>query len=167
ARSRLPRARPSDAARRGGSPESRARRRERAGRAVRRLATHVPAAPRGARGERPRAEREGGTPAHLPPGAAPAGRGRVLDARAPTGLGSPAGPARRLPPATPGRGRPSMSRTARPIDIDPDLDLVLERVVDVPPHLVWKAWTEPRHLKEWFAPRPWTITDVELDLRPG
>lgn len=60
-----------------------------------------------------------------------------------------------------------MSRTARPIDIDPALDLVLERVVDVPPHLVWKAWTEPRHLKEWFAPRPWTITDVELDLRPG
>jgi uncharacterized protein YndB with AHSA1/START domain len=51
--------------------------------------------------------------------------------------------------------------------IDPKLDLVLERVVDVPPALVWKAWTEPEHLKQWFAPQPWKITECELDLRPG
>ncbi len=29
---------------------------------------------------------------------------------------------------------------------DPRLDLVLERVVDVPRELVWKAWTTPQHL---------------------
>lgn len=50
---------------------------------------------------------------------------------------------------------------------DPELDLVLERVIDVPPELIWKAWTDPEHLKRWFAPRPWSITDVEIDLRPG
>ncbi len=50
---------------------------------------------------------------------------------------------------------------------DPELDLVLERVVPVPPGLVWKAWTEPEHLKKWFVPQPWTITEVQLDLRPG
>ena len=50
---------------------------------------------------------------------------------------------------------------------DPELDLVLERIVPVPPDLVWKAWTEPEHLKEWFVPKPWTISEVELDLRPG
>lgn len=50
---------------------------------------------------------------------------------------------------------------------DPELDLVLERVVDVPPELVWEAWTTPEHLKHWFVPRPWTITEVEIDLRPG
>lgn len=50
---------------------------------------------------------------------------------------------------------------------DPDRDLFIERVVDVPPRLVWRAWTEPEHLKRWFTPRPWQTTEVELDLRPG
>ena len=50
---------------------------------------------------------------------------------------------------------------------DPKLDLVLERVVDISPELVWKAWTEPEHIKHWFAPRPWSITACEVDLRPG
>lgn len=51
--------------------------------------------------------------------------------------------------------------------IDPKLDLVLERRAPVSPELVWKAWTKPEHLRQWFAPRPWTITECELDLRPG
>jgi uncharacterized protein YndB with AHSA1/START domain len=51
--------------------------------------------------------------------------------------------------------------------IDPNLDLVLERVIDVPPRLVWEAWTKPEHLKKWFAPKPWTVTEVEVDHRPG
>jgi uncharacterized protein YndB with AHSA1/START domain len=50
---------------------------------------------------------------------------------------------------------------------DPALDLVLERIVDVPRELVWKAWTEPEHLKKWFTPAPWTTVDCEIDLRPG
>lgn len=50
---------------------------------------------------------------------------------------------------------------------DPTLDLVLERVVDVPPHLVWRAWTEPEHLVRWFAPRPYETIACEIDLRPG
>src|SRR5579862_2480847 len=50
---------------------------------------------------------------------------------------------------------------------DPNLDLVLERVVDVPPTLVWKAWTQPEHLKKWFTPAPWKTPDCEIDLRPG
>jgi len=51
--------------------------------------------------------------------------------------------------------------------IDPKLDLVLERVVDVPKELVWTAWTTPEHIKHWFVPRPWSITACEIDLRPG
>ncbi|WP_425450099.1 SRPBCC family protein [Virgifigura deserti] len=53
------------------------------------------------------------------------------------------------------------------IKIDPKLDLVLERDIDVPVELVWKAWTTPEHLREWFVPKPWTIASCELDLRPG
>jgi uncharacterized protein YndB with AHSA1/START domain len=50
---------------------------------------------------------------------------------------------------------------------DPDLDLVLERTVDVPKELVWKAWTTPEIMKKWFAPAPWTTVDCEIDPRPG
>ena len=56
--------------------------------------------------------------------------------------------------------------TERP-EINPKLDLVLERVVDVRPELVWKAWTQPEHLKKWFTPAPWQTVDCEIDLRPG
>ena len=52
-------------------------------------------------------------------------------------------------------------------EFDPKRDLKLERDVDVPAELVWKAWTEPEHMREWFVPKPWTITSVEIDLRPG
>jgi uncharacterized protein YndB with AHSA1/START domain len=46
-------------------------------------------------------------------------------------------------------------------------DLVLERTLDAPIDLVWKAYTDPEHLKQWFAPKPYKITECELDLRPG
>jgi len=50
---------------------------------------------------------------------------------------------------------------------DPKLDLALERVVDVPPSLVWAAWTTPEYVKQWFTPAPWRTVDCEIDLRPG
>lgn len=46
-------------------------------------------------------------------------------------------------------------------------DLVLERTLDAPIDLLWKAYTDPDHLKQWFAPRPYQISECELDLRPG
>lgn len=51
--------------------------------------------------------------------------------------------------------------------IDPDRDLVLERVVDVPVAAVWAAWTTPAHLMKWFTPAPWRIVACDVDLRPG
>src|ERR1700757_2562428 len=50
---------------------------------------------------------------------------------------------------------------------DPKLDLLLERIVDVPRELVWMAWTTPEHVKKWFTPAPWATVDCEIDLRPG
>lgn len=50
---------------------------------------------------------------------------------------------------------------------DPALDLELKREVAVPPHLVWRAWTEPALLTQWFTPAPWRTTHCEIDLRPG
>ena len=50
---------------------------------------------------------------------------------------------------------------------DPRLDLNFERVVDLPPALIWAAWTEPEHLTHWFTPVPWKTVECEIDLRPG
>jgi uncharacterized protein YndB with AHSA1/START domain len=47
------------------------------------------------------------------------------------------------------------------------LDLVLERTIDAPVDLVWKAYTDAEHLKRGFAPRPYEITECDLDLKPG
>jgi uncharacterized protein YndB with AHSA1/START domain len=52
-------------------------------------------------------------------------------------------------------------------NINPELDLYFERVVDVPPEQVWKAWTVPEHMLPWFCPLPWKTVEAEIDLRPG
>lgn len=57
--------------------------------------------------------------------------------------------------------------TFTPHVLDRELDLELDREVDVPPALVWKAWTTPDLLKEWFTPKPYETTHCEIDLRPG
>ena len=50
---------------------------------------------------------------------------------------------------------------------DPDLDLVLERTLPVPPARVWAAWTDPALLVQWFTPAPWKTVSADLDVRPG
>jgi uncharacterized protein YndB with AHSA1/START domain len=48
-----------------------------------------------------------------------------------------------------------------------DLELVIARLIDAPRASLFRAWTEPELMKQWFAPRPWTLSKVETDLRPG
>ncbi|AHZ85442.1 SRPBCC family protein [Bdellovibrio bacteriovorus] len=53
------------------------------------------------------------------------------------------------------------------MNIDPKLDLVLERVLDLTPEQVWKGWTTPEILTKWFCPEPWKTIEAEVDLKPG
>src|SRR5262249_31712101 len=115
-----------------------------------------------ARGERAGALAQARPRAHAAARAPAAAARRALAARAARALGAPTRSARRISQ----RAREGGDMTAA-ADFDPDRDLVLERVVDVPPQLVWKAWTQPEHLVKWFAPKPWTTVDCEIDLRPG
>jgi uncharacterized protein YndB with AHSA1/START domain len=45
--------------------------------------------------------------------------------------------------------------------------LVITREFDAPPDLVWKAWTEPERMMQWWGPRNFTAPVVKLDLRVG
>jgi uncharacterized protein YndB with AHSA1/START domain len=46
-------------------------------------------------------------------------------------------------------------------------ELVLTRLIDAPREKLFRCWTEPKLLKQWFAPLPYTITHAELDVRSG
>lgn len=46
-------------------------------------------------------------------------------------------------------------------------ELVLSRVIDSPREKLYRCWTEPALLKQWFVPKPWTIAKAEVDVRPG
>ena len=50
---------------------------------------------------------------------------------------------------------------------DPTRDLVLERTIAVTPERVWRAWTDPALLVQWFTPAPFKTVAAEIDVRPG
>ena len=59
-----------------------------------------------------------------------------------------------------------MARNDMP-QADGRLDLTLTRFIDAPRALVWKAWTDPEHLKKWWTPAPYTTPVCEMDVRTG
>jgi uncharacterized protein YndB with AHSA1/START domain len=46
-------------------------------------------------------------------------------------------------------------------------DFVISRVFDAPRALVWKVFTEPERMKEWWGPKGFTVISSKMDLRPG
>jgi uncharacterized protein YndB with AHSA1/START domain len=48
-----------------------------------------------------------------------------------------------------------------------DRELGFTRIIDAPPALLYRCWTEPELIKQWFTPRPWTTPVVETDVRAG
>lgn len=53
------------------------------------------------------------------------------------------------------------------MELDPELDLVLTRDLNAPREILFKCWTTPEHLMQWFVPKPHKVTACELDVRPG
>ena len=48
-----------------------------------------------------------------------------------------------------------------------DRELVLTRLIDAPRETLYRCWTEPALMKQWFAPKPYETPIVEVDVRPG
>ena len=46
-------------------------------------------------------------------------------------------------------------------------ELVLDRVIEAPRAAVWRCWTEPDLLVQWFTPAQWTTKSADMDVRAG
>ena len=60
------------------------------------------------------------------------------------------------------------ARTGNSAERDEDARaLVTTRVYDAPRELVFAAWSDPRHLAQWWGPNGFTTTTHAFDMRPG
>ncbi len=48
-----------------------------------------------------------------------------------------------------------------------ETEFLITRVFNAPRKLVWKAFTEPERLEQWWGPRGFTTRVHKLELRPG
>jgi len=48
-----------------------------------------------------------------------------------------------------------------------DRELSISRVLNAPRELVWKVWTEPDHIKNWWGPNGFTNTIFKMEVKPG
>jgi uncharacterized protein YndB with AHSA1/START domain len=46
-------------------------------------------------------------------------------------------------------------------------EFVISRTFEAPRERVWKAWTNPEDMKQWWGPKGSTILDCKIDLRLG
>jgi uncharacterized protein YndB with AHSA1/START domain len=54
-----------------------------------------------------------------------------------------------------------------PGQLPTEREVVVTRVFDAPRSLVFKVWTEPKHMQRWFGPKTFTNPVCEVDLRVG
>ena len=61
-----------------------------------------------------------------------------------------------------------MNMTAKnPVKKTAGQEIIITRVFDAPRSLVFQAWTDPKHLAQWWGPRGFTNPRCEIDVRPG
>src|SRR4051812_20636889 len=46
-------------------------------------------------------------------------------------------------------------------------EISMTRIFDAPRELVFKAWSDPEHLAQWWGPKDFTNTFHEFDWQPG
>ena len=53
------------------------------------------------------------------------------------------------------------------MNLDPETDLTFTRTLSAPRDLLWECWTTPRHVMQFFMPKPHKLEGCEIDLRAG
>lgn len=60
-----------------------------------------------------------------------------------------------------------MGNATSSVPTQDDRTIVITRVFNAPRDLVWRVWTEPAHIAQWWGPKGFTTRVEEMDLRPG
>lgn len=45
--------------------------------------------------------------------------------------------------------------------------LQIDRTLHAPRAAVWRCWSEPELLKQWYCPKPWGVSQAQIELQPG
>jgi len=61
----------------------------------------------------------------------------------------------------------TLDRLGESVEDTSDREMLITRVVDAPRELLWKIWTEPEHIKEWWGPNGFTNTIKKMDVVQG
>jgi uncharacterized protein YndB with AHSA1/START domain len=61
----------------------------------------------------------------------------------------------------------SLDRLGELVEDTSEREMKITRVVDAPRELLWKIWTDPEHIKEWWGPNGFTNTIHQFNLAPG
>jgi uncharacterized protein YndB with AHSA1/START domain len=60
-----------------------------------------------------------------------------------------------------------MSKENLPANDKANRELMIERLLDAPRELVWKVWTDPEHIKNWWGPDGFTNTIHKMEVKPN
>jgi len=59
------------------------------------------------------------------------------------------------------------TKTTSKLSLPSDREIVGSRIMDAPPELVFKAYTDPELIPRWWGPRRYATTVDKMDVRPG
>jgi uncharacterized protein YndB with AHSA1/START domain len=48
-----------------------------------------------------------------------------------------------------------------------DREIAATRIFDAPRELVWRAWTDPQQIAQWWGPNGFTTTTYQMEVKPG
>ena len=48
-----------------------------------------------------------------------------------------------------------------------DREIAITRLFNAPRELLWKVWTEPKHIAQWWGPKGFTNTIHKMEVKPG
>src|SRR5438067_13061411 len=64
---------------------------------------------------------------------------------------------------------PKEPAMAVPVEIQPEneRELVIARRIAAPADKLYRCWTDPELIPQWFCPKPWRAEVLKMDVRPG